>query len=77
MGDHRRQVDAPFVDQPEWMAHIRRVKIVEVEAAAQMLNELVEALETGAESEIVLSLNGVPQARLLPALPREEVGENP
>ena len=46
---------------------------VDIRDADRRLTELVEAVECGAESEIVITRNGQPVARLLPVAPQRKV----
>lgn len=41
--------------------------------AKTRLSQLVEAVESGAETEILIARNGKPAARLVPIAPRREV----
>ena len=45
--------------------------IVNMHEAKTNLSKLVEAVETGAESEVVIARNGRPVARLVPIRPAE------
>lgn len=49
------------------------MKHVNMHEAKTQLSKLVEAIESGGESEIVIARNGKPAARLVPVLPRGHV----
>lgn len=45
------------------------MKVVNIHEAKTQLSKLLEAIESGAESEIVIARNGKPVARLAPLAP--------
>lgn len=53
------------------------MKPIDVDAAAERLEELAEALRSGEVAEIILTKGGVPAARLLPVLEQSRPGEKP
>lgn len=46
------------------------IPVVNMHEAKTRLSQLVDAVQSGAEAEIVLAKNGVPAARLVPIAPK-------
>ena len=61
----RSVADQSEIDRYVVLGHFFAVEPVEIEVAAQSLEELVDVLQSGSEAEFVLTLSGVPQARLI------------
>ena len=51
------------------------MEAVNMHAAKSRLSQLVEAVESGAEAEIVIARNGKPAARLVPIASRPDVSK--